>query len=109
MTGPDIPAGPDNQASQGGLPAQGGLAVCAPLRLEARAVRRGLAPAGGGFAVVATGMGARRSRAAAVRLRASAARAVAVAGTCGGIAPGLQPGDLIVATVVIGPDGRRVS
>jgi 4-hydroxy-3-methylbut-2-enyl diphosphate reductase len=112
MTGPDIPAGPagpDNAAGPGNPAGQGGLAVCAPLRLEARAVRRGLAPAGGGFAVVATGMGARRSRAAAVRLRASAARAVAVAGTCGGIAPGLQPGDLIVATVVIGPDGRRVS
>ena len=103
MTGPMSPSG------------SGGLTVCAPLRFEARAVRRGLTDAAGGggggadFDVVATGMGARRSRAAAERLRASAAGAVAIAGTCGGLAPGLEPGDLIVATVVIGPDGRRVS
>jgi 4-hydroxy-3-methylbut-2-en-1-yl diphosphate reductase len=105
------------QGDMAGLSGHGGLAVCAPLRFEARAVRRGLtdaaaASAGGrrtGFAVVATGMGARRSRAAAERLRASAAGAVAITGTCGGLAPGLEPGDLIVATVVIGPDGRRVT
>jgi 4-hydroxy-3-methylbut-2-enyl diphosphate reductase len=88
-----------------------GLAVCAPLRLEARAVRRGLAAAGGDptAAVTATGMGARRSQVAAAQLLTSAADSVAIAGTCGGLAPGLEPGDLIVATAVIGPDGRRVN
>jgi 4-hydroxy-3-methylbut-2-en-1-yl diphosphate reductase len=114
MTSPNSPDGTaraDAADSAGALAGQGGLAVCAPLRLEARAVRRGLAAAAGpaGFAVAATGMGARKSRAAAVRLRASAAGAVAIAGTCGGIGPGLEPGDLVVATVVIAPDGRRVS
>ncbi|MGH3276172.1 MAG: 4-hydroxy-3-methylbut-2-enyl diphosphate reductase, partial [Streptosporangiaceae bacterium] len=68
-------------------------------------------PSGAGAAasVVATGMGARRSQAAAALLRVSAAGSVAIAGTCGGLTSGLEPGDLIVATVVIGPDGRRVS
>ncbi|MCW2909461.1 MAG: hypothetical protein JWL68_4250, partial [Actinomycetia bacterium] len=41
-----------------------GLLVCAPLRLEARAVRRGLAGAGQGTAqVLATGYGPRRASA----------------------------------------------
>ena len=34
---------------------------------------------------------------------------MAVTGTCGGLAPGLVPGDLIVATEVAGPDGTVVS
>jgi 4-hydroxy-3-methylbut-2-enyl diphosphate reductase len=89
--------------------------ICAPLTLEARAVRRGLATAnpvitGNGVPIVLrTGMGARRSEAAATRLRAAAPAAVAVAGTCGGLAPGLVPGDLVVATEITGPDGHRVS
>ena len=82
------------------------LAVCAPLRIEARAARRGLASQG---EVLRTGYGARRSAAAAQRLRAYDADAVAVTGTCGGLAPGLVPGDLIVATEVAGPDGTVVS
>jgi 4-hydroxy-3-methylbut-2-enyl diphosphate reductase len=86
----------------------GPVLVCAPLTLEARAVRRGLAGQPDAPAVLRTGMGERRSRAAAAaRLRGAAA--VAIAGTCGGLAPGLVPGDLIVATEVSGPDGRQVS
>ncbi|HEY6480390.1 MAG TPA: hypothetical protein VIZ00_10190, partial [Streptosporangiaceae bacterium] len=80
MSGPAAPVGPsDPGMSRPGPGGSGGLTVCAPLRFEARAVRRGLtdAASGGGggadFEVVATGMGARRSRAAAERLRASAA------------------------------------
>ena len=82
------------------------LAVCAPLRIEARAARRGLASQG---EVLRTGYGARRSAAAAQRLRGYDADAVAVTGTCGGLAPGLVPGDVIVATEVAGPDGTVVS
>jgi 4-hydroxy-3-methylbut-2-enyl diphosphate reductase len=82
-----------------------GLAVCAPLSWEARAVRRGLA---GEAMVLRTGMGVRRSAAAAARLRGLDAAALAVAGTCGGLADGLVPGDLIVATEVSGPGGRVV-
>jgi 4-hydroxy-3-methylbut-2-enyl diphosphate reductase len=104
------------------------LAVCAPLSLEARAVRRGLAAAGAldgpgqggagldgagqggaGSEVWRTGFGARRSRQQAERLRAHDAGLVAVTGTCGGLAPGLEPGDLIVATEVSGPDGSLLS
>jgi 4-hydroxy-3-methylbut-2-enyl diphosphate reductase len=88
----------------------GRLAVCAPLRIEARAARRGLA--GPGLAsqgeVLRTGYGARKSAAAAQRLRACQADAVAVTGTCGGLAAGLAPGDLIVATEVAGPDGTVI-
>jgi 4-hydroxy-3-methylbut-2-enyl diphosphate reductase len=84
--------------------------VCAPLRIEARAARRGLA--GHGLAsqgeVLRTGYGARKSAAAAQRLRGFQADAVAVTGTCGGLAAGLAPGDLIVATEVAGPDGTVV-
>jgi 4-hydroxy-3-methylbut-2-enyl diphosphate reductase len=84
--------------------------VCAPLRIEARAARRGLA--GHGLAsqgeVLRTGYGARKSAAAAQRLRGYQADAVAVTGTCGGLAAGLAPGDLIVATEVVGPDGTVV-
>ena len=84
------------------------LAVCAPLRIEARAVRRGLRGHGGqGLEVLRTGWApggpGRRGRSGCA---ASDADAVAVTGTCGGLAPGLEPGDLIVATEVIGPDGR---
>jgi len=76
------------------------LAVCAPLRLEARAVRRGL---DGDGVVLRTGFGARRSRAQAEKLRGGDAGLVAITGTCGSLAPGLEPGDLIVATEVSGP------
>jgi 4-hydroxy-3-methylbut-2-enyl diphosphate reductase len=92
-------------SSPAGAPASR-LAVCAPLRIEARAARRGLASQG---QVLRTGYGARRSAAAAQRLRAYDADAVAVTGTCGGLAAGLVPGDLIVATEVAGPDGTVVS
>jgi 4-hydroxy-3-methylbut-2-en-1-yl diphosphate reductase len=92
-------------SSPAGAPASR-LAVCAPLRIEARAARRGLASHG---QVLRTGYGARRSAAAAQRLRGHDADAVAVTGTCGGLAPGLVPGDLIVATEVAGPDGTVVS
>jgi 4-hydroxy-3-methylbut-2-enyl diphosphate reductase len=94
MSGPDKPAGP------------GKLTVCAPLRLEARAVRRGLAAAGGRAGeVLRTGYGARRSAARAARLRARDGGLLAITGTCGALSPGLRPGDLIVATEVSGPGG----
>jgi 4-hydroxy-3-methylbut-2-enyl diphosphate reductase len=78
------------------------LTVCAPLRLEARAIRRGLA---GGGEVVRTGFGARRSALQAAKLRARDGGLIAIAGTCGALSPGLRPGDLIVATEVSGPGG----
>ncbi len=92
-----------------------GLLVCAPLRLEARAVRRGLrdatqqtAPrAGQGPAqVVATGYGPRRASAREAMLRGQPFTALAVAGTGGGLSADLRPGDLVVASEV--SDGHTV-
>jgi 4-hydroxy-3-methylbut-2-enyl diphosphate reductase len=94
------------------------LTVCAPLRLEARAIRRGLRGSTG-TQVRRTGMGARRSAAQAQRLADEGLAVeglsvewpgpVAVTGTCGALAPGLRPGDLVVATEVIGPGGDSAS
>jgi 4-hydroxy-3-methylbut-2-enyl diphosphate reductase len=70
------------------------LVVAAALRIEARALRRGLR----GLRVLRTGIGPERARAAAPRLRAEAARSVAVAGLCGALDPALEPGDLVVAS-----------
>ena len=81
--------------SRGGEP--GGLVVCSPLRLEARAVRRGI---GGGGEVLRTGYGSRRSLAAADRLRGSAFGMLAISGTGGGLSADLKPGDLVVGTEV---------
>jgi 4-hydroxy-3-methylbut-2-en-1-yl diphosphate reductase len=76
------------------------LLVCAPLRLEALALRRRL-PSG---VVRHTGYG-RRSRIWASRPAASAAvarvQALAVAGVGVATAPALRPGDVVVATDVV--------
>ncbi len=84
---------------------QTGLLVCAPLRLEARAVRRGLD--GTAAAVVATGYGPRRAAARAATLGPLSFGALAVAGTGGGLADDLVPGDLVVASEV--SDGQTVT
>jgi 4-hydroxy-3-methylbut-2-en-1-yl diphosphate reductase len=84
---------------------QAGLLVCAPLRLEAWAVRRGLGPAGH---VVATGYGPRRARARAAALREVPFGALAIAGTGGGLARDLSPGDLVVATEIRDHDSQAV-
>jgi len=67
----------------------------APMRMEARALRRGLSP---GAPLCRTGRGlARAGRAAA---RHSGAGALAVAGIAGGLTTALRPGDVVVATEV---------
>jgi 4-hydroxy-3-methylbut-2-enyl diphosphate reductase len=110
-----------------------GLLVCAPLRLEARALRRGLRSAGqetgqptgqetgqptgqgtgqptgagrGAVRVVATGYGPRRASARETMLRDQPFAAMAIAGVGGGLAAGLRPGDLVVASEVT--DGHTV-
>jgi 4-hydroxy-3-methylbut-2-enyl diphosphate reductase len=84
---------------------QSGLLVCAPLRLEARAVRRGLD--GTAATVVATGYGPRRAAARAATLGPQPFGALAIAGTGGGLAGDLSPGDLVVASEV--SDGQTVT
>jgi 4-hydroxy-3-methylbut-2-enyl diphosphate reductase len=95
------------------------LLVCAPLRFEARAVRRGLRDsaraAGSGRraaraaapAVLRTGYGPARAADQAARIEAGSFRMMAITGTAAGLAPDLNPGDLIVATEVVAVrDGR---
>jgi len=80
-----------------------GLAVLAPLSIEALALRCGLREA----RVIRTGAGPRRAQSCARRLAASPDRALAVAGVCGGVAAGLEPGDVVVASELQGDAGTR--
>src|SRR5258708_39954319 len=83
------------------------LVVCSPLRLEARAVRRGLGDRG---EVRRSGYGAARAAAQADRLRHDTFGILAVGGTGGGLTPDLSPGDLVVGTQVARADsGASVS
>ena len=88
------------------------LTVCAPLRVEARAVRRGLrsqpggVPASAAAEVVRTGYGPRRAAAAALEIAARDPGMIAVAGVGGALSPDLQVGDIVVATRVT--DGGSV-
>lgn len=76
------------------------LLVAAPLRVEAWALRPGLE----GCGVVRTGVGPARSRRAARRLVEAPAKCVAVAGLCGALTPDLVPGDVVVASGLLGGD-----
>ncbi len=78
------------------------LLVCAPLGLEALALRRGLAS---GADVRRTGFGAARSARQAAGLGSAEFSMLAIAGTGGGVGAGLAPGDLVVGTQVTGPAG----
>ena len=69
--------------------------ICTPLRVEQAAVLRG----GPGLPVIRTGRGPRRSQAAVGRFGLTG-RPLAVAGLAGAVAPGLYPGDLVLATEV---------
>ena len=77
--------------------------VLTPRRAEARAVAGG-AP---GLETIVTGVGPERSRRSAINLaaRCRGAPAMAVAGWLAPPTPGLEPGDVVVATEVLGPFG----
>jgi 4-hydroxy-3-methylbut-2-en-1-yl diphosphate reductase len=77
--------------------------ICAPLRVEARALRRGLRGAGeqATVDVLRTGYGPVRSAAAAARLEPSGG-GIVVGGVAGGLTDDLKVGDLVVATEVRG-------
>lgn len=76
------------------------LVVAAPLRVEAWALRPGL----DGCGVVRTGVGPARARRAARKLVETPAKRVAVAGLCGALTPDLVPGDVVVASRLLGGD-----
>jgi 4-hydroxy-3-methylbut-2-enyl diphosphate reductase len=77
--------------------------VLTPRRAEARAVAGG-AP---GLETIVTGVGPERSRRSAINLaaRCRGAPAMAVAGWLAPPPPGREPGDVVVATEVLGPFG----
>jgi 4-hydroxy-3-methylbut-2-en-1-yl diphosphate reductase len=83
--------------------------ICAPLRVEARALRRGLRGANGlaTVDVLRTGYGPARSAASAARLEPSGA-GIVVGGVAGGLTDDVNVGDLVVATEVRG-GGEPVS
>ncbi|MFE0349823.1 5'-methylthioadenosine/S-adenosylhomocysteine nucleosidase family protein [Streptomyces griseoluteus] len=84
------------------------LIVCA-LGIERFALRTGdRGGAGGRFTVLRTGMGPRAAeRSVAVRLAGpgTAGTAVLATGFCAGLAPGMHPGDLVVAEETRDPRG----
>jgi len=89
---------PRPEAEPGEVP----LIICAPLRTEARAVRRGLSGSGrtGRTTVTRTGFGPARAARRAEVLAREPFGMLAVAGVGGALDPELQPGDLVVATEV---------
>jgi 4-hydroxy-3-methylbut-2-enyl diphosphate reductase len=100
---PQPPPGDDRRAP---------LLVCAPLRVEARAVRRGLRDsaqaagtagrddAGDAASVVRTGYGTTRAANRAAEVEHIPFGMMAITGTGAGLVPDLSPGDLVVASEV---------
>ncbi|RKT87957.1 4-hydroxy-3-methylbut-2-enyl diphosphate reductase [Saccharopolyspora antimicrobica] len=76
------------------------LLICAPLGLEAQALRAAL----GRNSVRRTGFGPRRSARSATALAAEDFGLLIVAGLGGGIGEGVRSGDVVVADEVRGPD-----
>jgi 4-hydroxy-3-methylbut-2-en-1-yl diphosphate reductase len=92
------PAASDAAHDKPPAPFGTGLLVYAPLRLEARAVRRGLTRADS--QVVRAGMGATRAKKSAEDSKPGPFSAMVVMGTAAGLADDLRPGDLVVASEV---------
>ncbi len=86
-----------------------GLTVLAPMTIEAAALRRGLRDAGtgDGVRVIRVGMGPHSTRRTSRGL-GSAPGPVLVAGLGGALAPGLTPGDVVLASEIRDPDGTIV-
>jgi 4-hydroxy-3-methylbut-2-en-1-yl diphosphate reductase len=73
------------------------LTVCAPLGVEARALRRGLRESGAQVQVIRTGYGPVRAAAAAASIARSAPGMLAIGGVGGALTTDLRVGDLVVA------------
>ena len=82
-------------------PPYDGLVVLAPLAIEARAVRSGAPWAD----VRRIGMGPRRAARSARRWAGGGDRPMLIAGFCGALDPGLEPGDIVLASELRGPTG----
>jgi 4-hydroxy-3-methylbut-2-enyl diphosphate reductase len=81
------------------------LLLLAPMGLEVALVRRGAPDAD----VVRAGIGPRRARRTAKLAATRPAAGVAVAGFGGGLAPELEPGEIVVATELRARDGRVIA
>ncbi|MGJ5831000.1 1-hydroxy-2-methyl-2-butenyl 4-diphosphate reductase [Streptomyces ossamyceticus] len=85
------------------------LLIACALGIEQFALRSGdPGGAGGPVTVLRTGMGPKAAERAVTRLladRALEGAAVLATGFCAGLAPGMHPGDLVVAGETRGPDG----
>ncbi|MFE1313002.1 1-hydroxy-2-methyl-2-butenyl 4-diphosphate reductase [Streptomyces sp. NPDC058755] len=90
-------------------PAPAPLLIACALGIEHLALRTGdRSGAGGSFTVVRTGMGPRAAERSVTRLLADPAladAAVLATGFCAGLAPGMHPGDLVVAEETRDPHG----
>ena len=84
------------------------LLLCAPLRIEARALRRGLRDLPDPPAVVRTGYGTTRAAQQAGRLSHRPFGQLMIMGVGGGLSTDLSPGDLVVGTEV-GPEMGTVT
>ncbi|HXY73204.1 MAG TPA: 4-hydroxy-3-methylbut-2-enyl diphosphate reductase, partial [Actinomycetota bacterium] len=80
------------------------LTVLVPLAIERSALRGRLPDA----TMMRVGMGPERARTASAGLTPGAGP-VAVAGFCGALAPGIEPGDVVVASEIRGPDGDTIA
>ena len=80
------------------------LLLLTPLLVEWAAVRKVVPSA----RVLRTGLGAAKASAAAQRIASFPADAVAVLGFAGALTASLQPGDVVVASEVRGPEGASV-
>src|SRR6185437_11318124 len=72
--------------------------ICAPMRVEARAIRHGLRASENPPRVLRTGYGTRRSADRAEELKADPFGQLVVMGVGAGLTADLSPGDLVVAT-----------
>ncbi len=74
------------------------LLICAPMRIEARAVRRGLRDSTGATGITRSGYGPRRAAERAGELKEGSFGQLAIMGTAAGLTADLRPGDLVVGT-----------
>src|SRR5260370_25556034 len=76
------------------------LLICAPLRIEARAIRRGLRASINPPEVLRTGYGTTRAAERAGEISHRSFGQMAIMGVGGGLTSDLSPGDLVVGTEV---------
>lgn len=80
------------------------VVVLAPMRVEARAVRAGAPWA----QVQKIGMGPKRAARSAAAAGDAGGRAVLIAGFCGALDEGLEPGDVVLASELRDPSGEAM-